>query len=172
MKLILALAALIPAAAHAHSAKHGMLLFGDPTVYASHLVNRDPHHFQVILKVGLGASAKAAYLKARADYPEENVVLVLDEMELADLEHGTPALSGTLVRVAADGARTPFHSGVQLMPWDYERLFFQELPLDLSGHRGGPITCWEHSDCPANMFCQGGSAWASRPGFCQKASGC
>ena len=39
---------------HAHHAKHNMVLFGDgDTYYASHIVYKEPHNFQVILKINL-----------------------------------------------------------------------------------------------------------------------
>jgi hypothetical protein len=176
MKPVFALAALALAlaapllAAHAHPARHGMLLFGEKAVFASHIVNRVPHNYQVVLQVWLAPAARAAYDRARAEYPGQSLVLALDHLEIGNLETGKPELGGDLVRVTPEGERIPFHSGVRLSPWDYERIFFQELPLDLSGdgHRADHILCWSHSDCPRGMSCSGGTSWGDIPGFCRK----
>ncbi|MCB2407754.1 hypothetical protein [Hymenobacter lucidus] len=53
---------------------HGMLVFGNHRVYASHLpMFRSPHHYQVLLELTLSDSTKAAYKSSQQQFPGETV---------------------------------------------------------------------------------------------------
>ena len=49
--------------------KHNMILVGETEIFASHIVYKVPHNFQVILKIKFDPATLATYRTARAEHP-------------------------------------------------------------------------------------------------------
>jgi hypothetical protein len=122
---------------HSGHASHNMLLFGNDEVFADHIVYKEPHNFQVVVKVEFEQIAKDAYLAARADFPGEEIVFLLDPMDIETIELAT-SLSGKILR-RSDSSQTVVLSGITLDQSQFKVLFFNKLPLSLAGnvHRHG-----------------------------------
>ncbi|TGE15439.1 hypothetical protein [Hymenobacter elongatus] len=88
----------------AHSADrpstHGMLVFGDRHIYASHLpMFHSPHHYQVLLELTLSDSARTAYQASRQQFPMETVYTLEPEtFVLPDMLRRPQPFRGTLYR--------------------------------------------------------------------------
>lgn len=88
-------------------ATHGMLLFGEKSIYLSHLpmFSMQVHRYQVILEVTLtkaGGDAQAAYVKDRRQHPATKIyTFVPDPFVLPELDPANPQRSsfkGTIFR--------------------------------------------------------------------------
>jgi hypothetical protein len=112
---------------HHHHPKHNMLIYGSEEIFASHVVYKSPHNYQVILSLTLTDDVKAAYLRARAAHPEESLYLLLDEMDIAKIRD-LDSLSGTLQRETPSGERETLATGVTITKDKFKVLFFNELP--------------------------------------------
>ena len=89
------------------AARHGMAVVGDRAIFMSHLPMFMPvHGFQVILRVGLGATAEAVYRADRKSHPAAKLYTFdPDAFVLPDVLPGaggaaprSSSFSGTLVR--------------------------------------------------------------------------
>lgn len=59
---------------------HGMLLFGQETIYLSHLpMFHNPHDYQVLLEVEIPESVKNQYIKSIKNNPSETVYTIVPE---------------------------------------------------------------------------------------------
>lgn len=115
---------------HEHHAKHGMLLFGEGPIYASHIVYKAPHNYQLILKLNFDSAIRDLYLQERKGYPKDQLIFVLDPMDLKDIESAA-VISGVILRKDGDGNKVNVVSDVEVSRTDFEILFFDELPLSL-----------------------------------------
>lgn len=77
--------------AHEGHAKHNMVLFGEKEIFASHIVYKVPHNFQVILKVQLDDKTRDTYLIEKSKYPTDYSVIYFDELPL-DLSSSKKAM--------------------------------------------------------------------------------
>src|SRR4051812_45565102 len=66
-----------------HFAKHNMVLFGDSEVFASHVVYKVPHNYQVVLQLVLLNSEKLKLDEARAAFPNDSFFYLLDPMDIS-----------------------------------------------------------------------------------------
>lgn len=133
MKLILASIFVTCAAAFTHDphhVKHNMLMYGESDVFASHLVYKVPHHYQVILKLTLDERTRAIYLRERRAFPSDQLRFLLDDMNIRDLA-ALPGISGTVLRVNAAGQKTVLIPSLRLHKSQYSIVYFAELPLPL-----------------------------------------
>jgi hypothetical protein len=112
---------------HHHHPKHNMLIYGSEEIFASHVVYKTPHNFQVILNLTLADDVKAAYLRARGAHPDESLYLLLDEMDISKIR-GMDTISGTLQRETPSGERETLVTGVTITKDNFKILFFNELP--------------------------------------------
>lgn len=116
---------------HARHVSHGMLLFGSEEVFADHIVYKEPHNFQVILKVEFDDSTKANYLAARADFPTDEIVFMLDPMSIGSIETAV-AISGKIIHRNETGQGI-VQAGITLQDSQFDVIYFNELPLSLAG---------------------------------------
>ncbi len=128
---MLVIAPLAQADDHAHHARHNMILHGTKEIFASHLVYKVPHNFQVIVRLKLSASVRRAYLAARAAYPEQTFILLLDPVSIGELA-GAAQISGPLFRRDAEGVRVDVVPSVVLDRAQFEVVYSDELPLSLA----------------------------------------
>lgn len=116
---------------HAHHVNHNMVLFGQgENFYASHIVYKVPHNYQVILKVNLPANIKVLVNKEMAAHPSDQFIYLLDHMNISQITQ-QPTISGQFFRRAADGSKQILFSSVILQPSEYSVVYFDELPLSL-----------------------------------------
>lgn len=121
-----AVAATVPAS----HPSHNMLLFGSEEIYASHIVYKSPHNFQVILKLRLPDNVKEHYLLLRDSHPDAQIVLLLDPFDISTIATAS-TISGLIkVRGSSNRILTP---RVTLTRNDFDLVFFNELPLALDG---------------------------------------
>lgn len=110
---------------------HNMVLLGLDEVFASHIVYKTPHNFQVELAVKLPPDVQAVYRAARVEHPDDTYIFLLDSMSIADI--GTQErLSGQVFRLDAEDRRTDLASDVVLERDAFRVVFFQKLPLSLA----------------------------------------
>lgn len=100
---------------------HGMLLFGEKTVYLSHLpmFSRNIHRYQVILEVTLtktGGDAQAAYVQDRRKHPSTRIyTFEPDPFVLPELDPKNPqrkSFSGTIFRGHFERGGRPINENV------------------------------------------------------------
>lgn len=116
-------------AAHA---KHNMVLFGEAhTYYASHLVYKAPHNYQVILKLDLDASSKTKLGIELQAHPQDQFIFLLDHMDISQIEL-KPTIAGQIFRNDSTGAKHVIFESVHLSAGEYSVIFFNELPLSLA----------------------------------------
>jgi hypothetical protein len=118
-------------AGHPHP-KHNMVLFGDMEIFASHIVYKVPHNYQVILKVSLTGAVRSKYLATRLANPGKLMVLLLDPTDISAIE-SHPNLSGTILIEDEKGDRAEVATEVKISAKDYQILFFDEVPKNLEG---------------------------------------
>lgn len=111
-------------------AKHGMILIGDEKVFASHIVYKVPHNFQVILEVHFSSEIKEKYLSAKSSEPAKLFILVLDSMDIKNIGQQAE-ITGTIYSEDKDGNRKEIAPGVRLKRDEFSVLYFDELPLSL-----------------------------------------
>lgn len=112
---------------HIHHPKHNMILFGEQEVFASHIVYRKPHNYQVILKLKLDPQANKRYLDQRAKFPQDRFIYLLDEMDIATIASAS-AISGSMLRFDANDNRNEVLPKVDIPRQDFEIVYFNELP--------------------------------------------
>lgn len=134
-KLLLLLSMLycFKASAHDH-AKHNMLLFGEREIYASHLVYKQPHNFQVILKVELNEADRQAYLAARRAHPKALIRFLLDPLDISQID-AQNLISGPVYLDEENNEAQLLIPSMAIPRSRYSVLYLDELPLSLkAGH--------------------------------------
>ena len=111
--------------------RHNMLLFGQETLFLSHLVYKQPHNFQVILQVEFKPSDREQIEKARQAHPNDQFVLLLNPVDISQLSAEHPALAGDIKRDDSTGNRSDVLPQIQVQ--SYQILYFDEGPLSLAG---------------------------------------
>lgn len=115
----------------AHHAKHNMVLFGNgDTYYASHIVYKEPHNFQVILKINLDSSIKEKIASEMQAHLEDQFIYLLDHMDISQINE-KPDISGQIFRIAGNGSKQVIFDQVSLNANEYSIIYFDELPLSL-----------------------------------------
>ena len=128
--LLLALSTASHAADHGHHVKHNMILLGEREVFASHIVYKVPHNYQVILKINLDAQTLPLYQGQKETHPRAQFIYLLDHMDISEIAIAE-SISGTILREDEQGNRVQLASGVKLAREDFEIVFFDEVPLSL-----------------------------------------
>ena len=132
--IVLAFAAWFSTAAFAQHARHNMVVHGAVEVFASHIVYKVPHNYQVIIRVRFSKQAQAAYLAARAEHPNDTFIFLLDAVHIADLA-AQERISGVLFRRDVNDARVDIATNVVLERSQYDVVYSEELPLSLAAER-------------------------------------
>ncbi|MGE0174971.1 MAG: hypothetical protein AB7T49_19415 [Oligoflexales bacterium] len=118
------------AASHDHHARHNMVVYGVDEVFASHIVYKQPHNFQVILRINFSAPVLDAYRTARSEHPSDTYIFLLDPSDISQIGSAT-SLKGSLSRSNEEGQQV-IAPEVTLDRNDFQVIFFQELPLSLN----------------------------------------
>jgi len=138
LKSLLALVLFYSATAFAHDhaqhPPHNMILLGTQEVFASHIVYKQPHNFQVILQLQLDNAAKEAYLKSKAEHPESLHIFLLDPMDIKEISSQT-SISGKLLYEDSEGNRQTILEGVVLPKDRFKVIYFDEVPLSLESKK-------------------------------------
>lgn len=113
-----------------HHPPHNMLLRGQTEVYASHVVYKSPHNFQVELELELPPEVKGRYIKEVANHPDETFFYLLQHLHIGDIQN-VSSISGSFQRENAKGERVTFIDQVELPKSAFKILYFYELPLNL-----------------------------------------
>lgn len=99
--------------------------------YVSHIVYRQPHNYQVILKVEFSSEVKARVASEMKAHASDQFIYLLDHMDISQIEK-KPAISGQVFRRSADGLKTVIFENVGVNASDYSVIFFDEVPLSLA----------------------------------------
>ncbi len=119
------------ALAHGH-AQHNFVLFGEKEIYASHIVYKQPHNYQVILRLRLTEEVKSAYLATAKAHPAAVIRFKLDSMDVATI--GSQAvLTGPILFDDESGVEQVAIPSVRVNRSEFDVLYFDELPLSLAG---------------------------------------
>jgi hypothetical protein len=114
---------------HSHHVKHNMILLGQTEVYATHIVYKVPHNYQVILRINFEQEMNQRYLSEKLKYPDDQFILLLDNMDIsniADVEN----ISGQIFRESSDGTKNIIGDTV-ISKDNFKIIFFDELPTNL-----------------------------------------
>jgi hypothetical protein len=115
---------------HDQHAKHNMLIFGRAEIYASHLLYKVPHNYQVMLKLELPPAVENLYLKERVKHPADKFIFLLDEMNISQIEKAD-GISASIFRRDRAGEKHVLVPRVELESKDFIVLYLNELPLSL-----------------------------------------
>jgi hypothetical protein len=116
---------------HSHHPKHNMVLFGTSEIYASHIVYKVPHNYQVILEVKFDSSVQQEYLRAKAEHSSSLFIFLLDSMDIGKIETAN-SVSGTIQYEDSEGERHLVVEKVSLSKENFKVIYFNELPLSLA----------------------------------------
>ena len=116
---------------HEHHAKHNMILFGESEIFASHIVYKVPHNFQVLLKLKLSAEIKQTYLNEKSLHQQDQFILLLDTMDISKIKEADQ-ISGQILRENPSGKQDPIGE-IELTREKFQVIYFDELPLNLGG---------------------------------------
>lgn len=119
---------------HSHHSQHNMVLFGEDKLYASHIVYKEPHNYQVILKLDLESNLQAAINNEQRLYPNDTFILLLDSMDIGQIQ-SKPKISGQVFRRSSDEMKHLILEKLEIDPKKYSVTYFNELPLDLSSNK-------------------------------------
>lgn len=122
--------------AHEHHAKHNMVVVGENEIFASHLVYKVPHNYQVLLEIHLSGETHAKYLAARRENPNSLMILLLDSMDISKIQ-SAETLTGTLYVEDPDGERREVDARVRLGKDRFRVLYFDRVPESLVGSHLG-----------------------------------
>lgn len=140
----------ISAQDHAHHSKHNMVLFGEgDSYYASHIVYKEPHNYQVILKLNFDSSTKEVIAKEMSTYPDNQFIYLLDHLDISQINE-RPTISGQIFRRSADESKKILFDKVDIDPNDYSIIYFNELPLSLESQKSSG---WEELQLPPKENC-------------------
>jgi hypothetical protein len=110
---------------HAHP-KHNMVLFGENEIFASHIVYKSPHNFQVILSLSLTADEQSKYLAAKTEHPSELFIYLLDPMDIKDIAT-TKSISGRVFYLDSAGGRHEVIADLAVASENFKVIYFDEL---------------------------------------------
>lgn len=115
--------------AHSHP-NHNMILTGTDEIFASHIVYKQPHNYQVILQLELDQKTRQTYLKSKLEHTEERHILLLDSMDIGEIEN-KKTISGKIQAEDVTGVRRDLVQNVVLSNDHFKIVYFNELPLSL-----------------------------------------
>lgn len=121
------------AAEQMHHPKHNLVVFGETQVFASHIVFKQPHNYQVELALTFSADVQDAYLRARTGHPDDTYIFLLDPVDISQVSN-LERLTGALFRRDHNNQRFDIASSVVVERDSFQVIFLQELPLSLSSN--------------------------------------
>lgn len=127
---------------HSH-AKHNMVLFGENQIFASHIVYKVPHNYQVILSLTLSQEDRDAYLAARRDHPSDQFIYLLNTMDIKDIAT-QKIISGPVFYLDSEGNKHEVIPSMKVSNDNFKVIYFDELPLSLEKHQ--PSTTNQRED--------------------------
>lgn len=116
---------------HTGHTKHNMVLFGESQIFASHIVYKVPHNYQVILELKLDPMALQEYLKTKSENPSHQFIFLLDPMDISEIKN-LDSISGSILHEDTSGQRSSVVPKVTIAKNNFKIIFFDELPLSLS----------------------------------------
>ncbi len=111
-------------------AKHNMILLGEAEVFASHIIYKEPHNYQVILQLNFNSEDQRAYLDAKKANPNSLFFLTLDHMDISKIST-SQAISGSIYFEDPGAQKHLLIPKVILAKNEYRVLYFDKLPLSL-----------------------------------------
>ena len=115
---------------HQHHPPHNMILLGTTEIFASHIVYKQPHNFQVILKIQFDEKTKVAYQTARDENTESLFIFLLHSMDISQIQT-MESISGKLLFEGPDGQRNIILENVVIDKDHFKVVYFDEVPLSL-----------------------------------------
>lgn len=115
---------------HSHHPKHNMILMGENQIFASHIVYKEPHNYQVLLQIDFDEVTRETYLASKKLHPDDLFILLLDPMDIKDITLQA-SISGTLLYENPDGQRTQVITNVFIPKENFKIIYFDEIPLSL-----------------------------------------
>lgn len=116
---------------HEHHAKHNMVIYGASEVYASHIVYKVPHNYEVIVRVKFPVAVQEKYNAARLKHPGDTFIFLLDSSDISAIQTADH-LSGVLFSRDGKGQRSEIEAALTLGKGSFEVIYFEELPLSLA----------------------------------------
>ncbi|MDZ4661982.1 MAG: hypothetical protein SGJ18_10240 [Pseudomonadota bacterium] len=110
---------------HQHP-KHNMILLGEGPVFASHIVYKKPHNYQVILELNLDDDTRAEYRKLKARHPAELFIFLLDSMDINEIATAS-SISGDILYENTQGARHVVIPNITITKEKFKIIYFEEL---------------------------------------------
>lgn len=111
-----------------HTVKHYFVLMGENEVFASHVVYRPPHNYQVLMKVQLPAEIETKYLESKKQFPKATFLLYFNPFVVSEIQ-SYPVLKGVLLQQNPDGQETLIAENLSLDAKDYQIFYFEEVPF-------------------------------------------
>jgi len=110
--------------------KHSFVFVDRNAEYATHVVYKKPHNFQVNIR--LKPLPLLPYIaEAMASFPEQSFFIQFNPFDISKMNE-KPDLSATIVREDSSGQLIPIAKDFSLVAGNYEVTYFEELPLDLN----------------------------------------
>ena len=116
---------------HQHHPPHNMILLGTAEVFASHIVYKQPHNYQVILKIQFDSKTLETYQASRTANPDSLFIFLLDSMDIGQIQKAD-SISGKLLFEDAEGKRNVILENVVVDKDHFKLVYFDEVPLSLA----------------------------------------
>ena len=143
MSVFLSLSASAFAWADHNHVKHNMVLFGEQEVFASHIVYKEPHNFQVILSLDIDPDSLQKYLTAKAEHPSEQLLYLLDAMDIKEIDSAN-GISGSVFYIDGNGEKHEVIPNLTLQRSNFKIVYFDEVPLSLAKESTSSIVSQMH----------------------------
>ncbi len=138
--------------AHMH-AKHNMVLFGESEIFASHIVYKVPHNYQIILSLKLDSDSLQKYLSARRGHESDQFIYLLDSMDIKDIAT-QGSITGTVFFVDKTGQKQTIIPSLTILRENFQVIFFDELPLSLEKDSEKSLGMVTDQPLPFHIQCQ------------------
>ncbi len=114
-----------------HNVKHNFIMYGENPIYASHLIYKAPHNFQVILQLNLSSQLVTSISELRIQNP--NAVFYFEALNLDFSEFSNVnELTGAIFYEDEAGRRHTVIESNSITKDNFKVIYFYQLPLDLS----------------------------------------
>ena len=112
---------------------HMMVLYGEDEIFASHVVYKAPHNYQVILKLNLPHVYCWIYLKEKEAHPSDQFIYILNPIDIRQIA-SLSAISGVVFRRDHRNQRFDLIPNLKIDRSDFEIVYYDELPLSLQSN--------------------------------------
>jgi hypothetical protein len=120
--------------------QHNMILLGEGPIFASHIVYKEPHNFQVLLEIKFDEETKSLYLASKADHSQALFIFLLDPIDIKNIST-QEFISGSISYTDSAEQRHEVIHHVTVSRANFKVIYLDELPLSLARRESSSLSC-------------------------------